>query len=117
MFSASVRSAMKGVAAVVHCAGVLDDGAIGSLTAQRMSTVLRAKADAAWNLHELTAGMNLAAFLMFSSAAGVLGSPGQGNYTAANAFLDALAQARDACRHPGLQCRYGPDRLAAGLVL
>ena len=82
------------ITGVVHCAGVVDDGMLDTLTPEQMNGVLRPKVDGAWNLHELTAGLEVSMFLLFSSAAATWGGPGQANYTAANAFLEGLASYR-----------------------
>ena len=80
---------------------------VGSLSPERMRRVLGPKAAGAWHLHELTAGDELSAFVLFSSVAGVFGNPGQASYAAANAFVDALAACRTAGGLPGLALGWG----------
>src|SRR5262249_28755659 len=89
-----LRNNGKPLRGVIHAAGVLDDGVLTQQSWERFENVMAAKVQGGWNLHHLTLDFPLDFFVLFSSAAALLGSPGQGNHAAANAFLDALAHYR-----------------------
>ncbi|MBV9875403.1 MAG: SDR family NAD(P)-dependent oxidoreductase [Verrucomicrobia bacterium] len=103
---AQVRSCLGPIRGVVHAAGTVDDGTVTQLDWSRCLAVLAPKIDGAWNLHKATAQDELDVFVLFSSAASVLGSPGQGNYCAANAFLDALAHYRHGLGLPAVSVNW-----------
>jgi acyl carrier protein len=109
----------RSLGAVIHAAGVLDDATIESLDPDRLKNTFAVKASAAQHLHELTKEAELSAFVMFSSAAATISAPGQGNYAAANAYLDALAQQRHAEGLPASSIAWGlwqrESGMAAGL--
>jgi len=101
---------------VIHAAGILDDAVLASLTPDRLATVLRAKVDAAWNLHEATRDLDLSMFALCSSIAATVGSPGQGNYAAANAFLDGFATHRRAMGLAGTSLVWGLWEQSSGMT-
>ncbi|MCP4347732.1 MAG: type I polyketide synthase [Desulfobacterales bacterium] len=113
-----IKSDMPPLKGIIHAAGLLDDGILLQQNWDRFKKVMAPKLEGTWNLHTLTRDTELDFFVCFSSAASLLGSPGQGNYAAANAFMDALAHHRRAMKLPGLSINWGPwagDGMAATL--
>ncbi|MFM9435327.1 phthiocerol/phenolphthiocerol synthesis type-I polyketide synthase C [Janthinobacterium sp. CG_23.3] len=104
---ARIAQTMPPLRGVVHAAAVVDPGLLQNLDAGRFQSVMAPKAGGAWNLHSLTLGLPLDFFVMFSSVASLFGTPGQGNYVAANAFLDGLAYQRRALGLPALSINWG----------
>ncbi|MBF2020969.1 MAG: alpha/beta fold hydrolase, partial [Hydrococcus sp. C42_A2020_068] len=102
-----IQASLPPLKGIIHAAGVLDDGILQGISWERFHKVMAPKVRGTWNLHQLTQDIPLDFFVMFSSAASLLGSPGQGNYAAANAFLDAIAHYRKAQKLPALSINLG----------
>ncbi|MGK7876651.1 MAG: SDR family NAD(P)-dependent oxidoreductase [Xenococcaceae cyanobacterium] len=102
-----IENSLPPLRGVIHCAGVLDDGVLQQMNWERFAKVMAPKVMGSWNLHQLTYNKPLDFFILFSSAASLLGSPGQANHAAANAFLDALAYYRQSRGLPGLSINWG----------
>jgi polyketide synthase 12/myxalamid-type polyketide synthase MxaB len=104
---AAIAEQLPPLAGVVHAAGVLDDGALIQQNWPRFAAVMAPKVQGAWHLHQLTEQLSLDFFVLFSSVAALLGSAGQGNHSAANAFLDALAHYRRSVGLPAVSINWG----------
>ncbi|MRH92591.1 SDR family NAD(P)-dependent oxidoreductase [Nocardia sp. SYP-A9097] len=113
---AAALGRVSSLSAVVHAAGVLRDVTLTGMSARDVDAVFRGKALSAWHLHDLTATTDLSAFVLFSSVMGVLGGAGQGNYAAANAFLDGLAVLRQASGLPAVSMAWGLWDAASGMT-
>ena len=111
-----IAASLPPLRGIVHVAGALADGALSTLGRDEVEEVMAAKARGAWNLHRATAGADLDVFVLFSSVAGVVGSAGQANYAAANAFLDRLAAHRRARGLPGLAIAWGAWSSSRGMA-
>ena len=104
----TIKDKMPELRGVIHAAGLLDDGSLVNLDYERMQKVMAPKLDGTWNLHSKTLDLPLDFFVLFSSAVSVLGSPGQGNYAAASAYLDAFAYYRRNMGLPAISINWGP---------
>ncbi len=103
-----IEASLPPLRGVIHVAGVLDDGLLQQMSWEQFTRVMAPKVQGAWHLHNLTQNLPLDFFVCFSSVASLLGSPGQGNYASANAFIDALAHHRRSMGLPGLSINWGP---------
>ncbi|MFJ5105364.1 SDR family NAD(P)-dependent oxidoreductase, partial [Streptomyces sp. NPDC088554] len=113
---AALLDTVDDLRAVVHTAGTVDDGTLAALTPEQVDAVLPIKTEAVEHLHELTAHLDLDAFVVFSSLAGTMGGAGQANYAAANAFADALCHRRAAAGLPALSLAWGPWQRGEGMT-
>ncbi|GFE67450.1 type I polyketide synthase [Chroococcus sp. FPU101] len=104
---AEIEQSLPPLRGVIHAAGVLDDGVLEQMNWSRFETVMAPKVQGAWHLHTLTLSTPLDSFILFSSAASLLGSPGQGNHVAANSFLDSLAHYRQSIGLSGMSINWG----------